>query len=39
MFNVAHFISSNITERPESMFLSDIDSNRHELQKLVDEKM
>ena len=35
MFNVAQFISSNITERPESMFLSDIDSNRHELQKLV----
>ena len=35
MFNVAHFISSNITERPESMFLSDIDSNRLELQKLV----
>ena len=32
MFNVAHFISSNITERPESMFLSDIDSNRLELQ-------
>ena len=35
MFNVAHFISSYISERPESMFLSDIDSNRLELQKLV----
>ena len=35
MFNVAHFICSNITERSESMFLSDIDSNRLELQKLV----
>ena len=38
MFNVAHFIDNNITGRQESMFLSDIDSNRSELQKLVEGK-
>ncbi len=38
MFNVAHFIAENITGRKESMFLPDIDSNRKELQKLVEGK-
>ena len=38
MFNVTHFIEENITGRSASMFLSDIDSNRSELQKLVEGK-
>ena len=38
MFNVAHFIEDNITGRKGSMFLPDIDSNRAELQKLVEGK-
>ena len=38
MFNVAHFINSNITGRPESMFLPDIDSHRSELRGLVEGK-
>lgn len=38
MFNVAHFIGESITARKESMFLSDIDSNRSELQRLVEGK-
>ena len=38
MFNVAHFINSNITGRPESMFLLDIDSHRSELRGLVQGK-
>ena len=38
MFNVAHFIADNITGRKGSMFLTDIDSNRSELQKLVEGK-
>lgn len=38
MFNIADFIGENITGRKESMFLSDIDSNRAELQKLVEGK-
>jgi len=38
MFNVAHFIDRNITGRQESMFLQDINSNRLELQKLVEGK-
>lgn len=38
MFNVAHFIDENITGRSASMFLSDIDSNRTELKRLVNEK-
>lgn len=38
MFNVARFISDNITGRQDSMFLSDIESHRLELQKLVEGK-
>lgn len=38
MFNVAHFIEENITGRTTSMFMSDIDSNRTELQKHVNGK-
>ena len=38
MFNVAHFINENITDRNISMFLSDINSNRAELRKLVEGK-
>jgi len=38
MFNVAHFIEDSITGRKGSMFLTDIDSNRAELQKLVEGK-
>ena len=38
MFNVAQFINENITGRTASMFLSDIDSNRAELLKLVEGK-
>lgn len=38
MFNVAHFISQNITERKASMFLPDIETNRAELQRHVEGK-
>ena len=38
MLNVAHFISEAITGRKESMFISDINSNRTELQKSVEGK-
>ena len=38
MFNVAHFIAENITGRKGSMFLTDIDANWAELQRLVEGK-
>lgn len=38
MFNVAHFIGDSITGRNISMFLSDIETNRTDLQKLVEGK-
>ena len=38
MFNVAYFVNNYITGRPESMFLSDIDSHCSELQGLVEGK-
>ena len=38
MLNIARFIDENITDRSESMFLPDIDSNRAELKKLVERK-
>ena len=36
MFNVAHFISRNITDRQTSMFLPDIEANRADLQRRVE---
>ena len=38
MFNVAQFIGKNITGRPESMFLPDIEANREKLSALVQGK-
>ena len=38
MFNVASFISKNITGRDSSMFLADIEANREELTRLVSGK-
>lgn len=38
MINISCFINESITNRKESMFLSDIDSNRAELQSLVKNK-
>lgn len=38
MINISEFISTEITKREKSMFLSDIDSNHAELQKLVEGK-
>lgn len=38
MINISEFISAKITKRDQSMFLSDIDSNRAELRKLVEGK-
>ncbi len=38
MLNISNFISDEITKREKSMFLSDIDSNRAELKKLVEGK-
>ena len=38
MFNIASFIEENITGRTGSMFLPDIESNRAELQRLVEGK-
>ena len=38
MFNIAHFIDENITFRTHSLFLEDIESNRHRLQSLIEGK-
>jgi FlaA1/EpsC-like NDP-sugar epimerase len=38
MLSVSRFIEENITKREQSMFLTDIDNNRSELQKLVEGK-
>lgn len=35
MFNLAHFISMNVTKRPTSMFLSDKEQNKEELSKKI----
>lgn len=38
MFNLNQFISKHVTKRPESMFLTDIDTNREQLSQKIENK-